>query len=216
MATGYPKPMSHPEQEACVRLAKQGDRTARHRLITRNMRLVAHKTRQFRGKVRDMEDLLSVGMIGLIKAVDSYDPARGTPFANYACQCIENEVRMHLRRDQRHRSETSLDLPVSSEAGDRTMLDVLVEADDLASEVTRRLEALEATRLVDLLTPLEREVIESRYGIRGGPILTQREVAERRGVSRPYISRVERRALDRLCAWLGGPPGKGPKGSPNG
>jgi RNA polymerase sporulation-specific sigma factor len=196
--------MSRAEQEACIRLAKQGDRAARHRLITRNMRLVAHKTRQFRGKVRDMEDLLSVGMIGLIKAVDSYDPARQTPFANYACQCIENEVRMHLRKDQRYRSETSLDVPVSTEAGDRTMLDVLVEADDMASEVTRRLQAAEAKKLVDLLSPLEREVIELRYGLGGGPGLTQREVAMRRNVSRPYISRVERRALDRLSAWLSG------------
>lgn len=208
MGTGYPRPMSKPEQDRCIQLARAGDAEARHTLISRNMRLVAHKTKQFRGKVRDMEDLLSVGMVGLIKAVDSFDPSRQTPFANYACQCIENEVRMYLRRDQRHRAESSLDVPVSADAGDRTILDVLVETDDLATNVARRLQAIEAKRLVDLLTPLEREVIELRYGLTGEPPLTQREVAARRRVSRPYISRIERRALDRLCRWLSGePPG---------
>lgn len=192
------------EQEECIRRARAGDGGARKTLIARNMRLVAHKTKQFRGKVRDIEDLLSVGLVGLIKAVDNYDPDRKTPFANYACQCIENEVRMYLRKNQRIRSEVSLDVPMSLEAGDRTILDVLGETDDLASQVARRLQAVEAVNLVDYLSELEREVIELRYGLNGNQPLTQREVAERRGVSRPYISRVERRALDRLCRWLSG------------
>ncbi len=177
---------------------------ARQRLIARNMRLVAHKTKYWRGKVRDMDDLVSVGLVGLIKAVDSYDPDRKTPFANYACQCIENEVRMYLRKNQKHQSEVSLDVPMSSEAGDRTMLDMIGETEDLADEVTRKIEAFEAKSLVDLLTPLEREVIELRYGLAGERPVTQREVADRKGVSRPYISRIERRALDRLACWLTG------------
>jgi RNA polymerase sporulation-specific sigma factor len=166
------------------------------------MRLVAHKTKHLRGKVRDIEDVLSEGMVGLIKAVDHYDPARETPFANFACQCIENEVRMFLRKDQRRRPDVSLDIPLGSDAGDRTILDFLAEGDDLAVEVGRRIQARQARALVDRLSELEREVIELRYGLRGTLPLTQRQVAALNGVSRPYISRIERRALAKLNAWL--------------
>ncbi|OGS68984.1 MAG: hypothetical protein A2Y96_00025 [Firmicutes bacterium RBG_13_65_8] len=194
--------MSRAEQERCFRLARQGDRAARQCLIARNMRLVAHKTKHLRGKVRDIEDVLSEGMVGLIKAVDHYDPDRKTPFANFACQCIENEVRMFLRKDQRRRPDVSLDIPLGSDAGDRTILDFLAEGDDLAVEVGRRMQAGQARALVDRLSELEREVIELRYGLRGTLPLTQRQVAALNGVSRPYISRIERRALAKLSAWL--------------
>lgn len=195
--------MSRTEQERCLKLAGCGDAIAREKLIARNMRLVAHKTKHLRGKVRDLEDVLSEGMIGLTKAVDHYDPARQTPFANFACQCIENEIRMFLRRDRKHRQDVSLDIPLSRDAGDRTMLDFLAErGEDLAVDVARRLEAVEARNLVGRLTGLEREIIELRYGLSGQPPLTQRQVAGIRGVSRPYISRIERRALRRLAQWL--------------
>lgn len=166
------------------------------------MRLVAHKTRHLRGKVRDLEDVLSEGMIGLIKAVDRYDPERQTPFANFACQCIENEIRMFLRRDQKVRHDVSLDIPLSGDSGDRTMLDFVESGEDVAIDVARRIEGLEARRLATKLEGLEREIIDLRYGLSGRPPLTQRQVAAIRGVSRPYISRVERRALRRLARWL--------------
>lgn len=202
MSVGFPRPMSRAEQERCLALASAGDSTAREKLISRNMRLVAHKTKHLRGKIRDLEDVLSEGMIGLIKAVDHYDPQRQTPFANFACQCIENEIRMFLRRDQRHRNEVSLDVSLSGDSGDRVKLDFVESGEDLAQDVTRRMEAAEAKHLTARLKGAEREIIELRYGLTGGAPLTQRQVAIIRGVSRPYISRVERRALNRLARWL--------------
>jgi RNA polymerase sporulation-specific sigma factor len=211
--------MSRDELHRCFELAGRGDALARQRLITQNMRLVAHKTRHLRGKVRDIEDVLSVGLVGLIKAVDSYDPRRETPFASFACQCIENEVRMYLRKDHLRRDLVSLDRPVVSDTGELTRLDALAEDEDLAAGVLRRLEGLAAVGLVKRLAGLEREIVELRYGLRGRPPLTQREVAELKGVSRPYISRIEHRALDRLGVWLEGQeaarPGS-PAGSPEG
>lgn len=202
LVTGFPRPMSRREQERCFKLARQGDRTARQCLIARNMRLVAHKTKHLRGKVADIEDVLSEGMVGLIKAVDNFDPERKTPFANFACQCIENEVRMFMRKDQRRRPGISLDVPLGNSAGDRTILDLMADDEDVATVVARRMQANKARELVAGLSPLEREIIELRYGLRGLPPLTQRAVAALRGVSRPYISRIERRALRRLSSWL--------------
>lgn|GEM_PF-2468068 len=210
MATGFPRPMSRKEQERCFKLARQGDRAARQCLIARNMRLVAHKTKYLRGKVADIDDVLSEGMVGLIKAVDHYDPDRKTPFANFACQCIENEVRMFLRKDQRQRPDVSLDVPLGSTVGDRTILDFLSDDEDMATTVSRKIQARSARALVARLPDLERDVIELRYGLRDAQPLTQRSVAALKGVSRPYISRIERRALRRLCSWLSdGFPGSG-------
>jgi RNA polymerase sporulation-specific sigma factor len=194
--------MSRVEQERYLALASAGDSVARETLISRNMRLVAHKTKHLRGKVRDLDDVLSEGMIGLIKAVDHYDPGRQTPFANFACQCIENEIRMFLRRSQRHNNDISLELPLSGESGDRVVLDFMESGEDLAHDVMRRIEGAEAKELAARLQGIEKEIIELRYGLSGQPPLTQRQVAAIRGVSRPYISRVERRALRRLAHWL--------------
>jgi RNA polymerase sporulation-specific sigma factor len=194
--------MSRAEQDVCLKLASGGDARAREKLISRNMRLVAHKAKHLRGKVRDIEDVLSEGMVGLIKAVDHYDPERKTPFANFACQCIENEIRMFLRRDLKRSQDVSLDIPLSDAAGDRTVLDLLTHGEDVAVDVARRLQGLEARALAHRLVGLERDIILLRYGLTGQPPLTQRQVANIRGVSRPYISRIERRALRRLARWL--------------
>ena len=194
-----PPPLSAEEETAAVAACQAGDRKARDTLIEHNLRLVVFLARKFESSGVGTEDLISIGTIGLIKAVDTYNPARRVRFASYASQCIENEIRMHLRRIRREGTTTSLQEPIEAGDGGLTVADVL--PDDFVMEehceqtdTARRLRALVAA-----LPARDRELLALRYGLDGRAPMTQRQVAARFGISRSYISRLEKRALASLA-----------------
>lgn len=203
---GFPQPLSPEEEAEYVRRMRAGDEEARAVLIERNLRLVAHVVKKFDSAGED-EDLISIGTIGLIKAIDTYDPAKGTRLGTYAARCIENEILMYFRATKRARRDISLQDPigVDRDGNEITLMDVLqadqAEMDDV---VARRLLLRRLLDLLQELPPRERKVLELRFGLGGGGRRTQREVARELGISRSYVSRIEHRALQKLWAALAG------------
>lgn len=196
----FPKPLSAKEERQALEEMAQGDRRARQRLIEHNLRLVAHIIKKHYAGARDQEDLVSIGTVGLIKAVDTFDSRKGPRLATYAARCIENEILMHFRAAKKTERDLSLSDPIDSDSEGHplTLMDVLAQEDTLAEDLERR---VALSRLGDYinecLEPREREIICLRYGL-GGPPHTQWQVAERLGISRSYVSRLETRALDKL------------------
>jgi RNA polymerase sporulation-specific sigma factor len=198
----FPPPLSE-EEEAKVLLQKeQGNEDARKTLIERNLRLVAHIVKKFDGATDDQNDLISIGTIGLIKAVDTYNQHRKTRLATYAARCIENEILMHLRATRKNKAELLLHDPIGAdkEGNEITLIDVLgSEADEVALKVEGMLEEKRLVEKVeDTLTCREKRVIEMRYGLKDGIRRTQREISRYLGISRSYVSRIEKRALTKL------------------
>lgn len=198
----FPPPLSE-EEEAKVLLQKeQGNEDARKTLIERNLRLVAHIVKKFDGATEDQNDLISIGTIGLIKAVDTYNQHRKTRLATYAARCIENEILMHLRATRKNKAELLLHDPIGAdkEGNEITLIDVLgSEADEVALKVEGMLEEKKLVEKVeDTLTCREKRVIEMRYGLKDGIRRTQREISRYLGISRSYVSRIEKRALTKL------------------
>lgn len=201
----FPRPLSPAEELQYVQRMRQGDEQARAVLIERNMRLVAHVVKKFDGVGED-EDLISIGTIGLIKAIDTFDPTKGTRLGTYAARCIENEILMYLRGTRRSRRDMSLHDPigVDRDGNEITLMDVL-QADNLDMDeiVSRRMLLRSLLDRVQELGPRERRVLELRFGLGGGGRRTQREVAKELGISRSYVSRIEKRAMKKLFALLG-------------
>ena len=201
----FPRPLS-PRQEAEAFAAfKAGDAAARDRLIRHNLRLVAHVVKKYYAVPGDAEDLISIGTIGLIKAVNSFDAAKQARFSTYASRCIENEVRMSLRRQRKEPAAVSMSEPI--EAGRESALtvqDVVPDDFSLAEDCEGRDEAARLRRLVEALPARQRRVVVLRYGLGGQPPMTQQQVAGLLGISRSYISRIEKAAVDRLRAALAG------------
>ena len=196
----FPKPLSAKEERQALEAMAQGDRAARTRLIEHNLRLVAHIIKKHYAAARDQEDLVSIGTVGLIKAVDTFDCSKGSRLATYAARCIENEILMHFRAAKKTERDMSLSEPIDtdSEGHPLTLMDVLAQEDTIAEDLEQRV-ALSRLReyLRECLEPRERQIIDLRYGLRGAP-LTQWQVAERLGISRSYVSRLETRALEKL------------------
>ncbi len=196
----FPKPLS-PEREAEL-LAKmeQGDEDARNVLIERNLRLVAHIVKKFDNTGEDADDLISIGTIGLIKAINTFDMRKQTRLATYAARCIENEILMHLRSTKRLRSEVMLDDPIGSdkEGNEITLMDILSSDQDVAETVETSVEQQKMLQRIARLSKREKKVIELRYGLLGGIRKTQREISRSLGISRSYVSRIEKRALGKL------------------
>ncbi|MDR0381957.1 MAG: RNA polymerase sporulation sigma factor SigK [Oscillospiraceae bacterium] len=197
----FPRPLSaREEKEALERLAA-GDQSMRALLIEKNMRLVAHVIKKYYTTASDQEDLLSIGTIGLIKAISSYRPDRDVKLPTYACKCIQNEIFMYFRRQRRRAGEISLSEPIETdrEGGALALIDVL-SADDLVLEKMEKAEsAVLLRRLVqETLDDREREIVELRYGLHRQCPLTQRAVAARLRISRSYVSRLEKKALGKL------------------
>ncbi|MBX5476984.1 MAG: RNA polymerase sporulation sigma factor SigK [Clostridia bacterium] len=210
--TAFPKPLSRREEAECLRRMAAGDREARAKLIEHNLRLVAHIVKKFDGCGEDPEDLISIGTIGLIKGIETFDPNKGTRLATYAARCIENEVLMHLRSAKKTRGEVFLQDPIGSdrEGNEITLMDVLRDnAEPIADEVGRRLEASQLRELFDVLDERERTVLALRYGFHNGEELTQQEIAHILGISRSYVSRIEKKAVRKLSAALQTKLGKG-------
>ena len=196
-----PSPLTREEEGELIARLGQGDPEARARLIEHNLRLVVYIARRFENTGINIEDLISIGTIGLIKAVGTYQPAKSIKLATYASRCIENEILMHLRKTSSQKTELSLDEPLNTDWDGNELLlsDILGTESDL---VMKPIEAdVDRQLLSDALEKLEdreREIITLRFGLDGRPERTQKEVADRLGISQSYISRLEKRIISRL------------------
>ena len=202
MNTGsFPRPLSEDEERHYLTLAKDGDLEARNILIERNLRLVAHIVKKYYTQVSDQEDLISIGTIGLIKGIETFDDSKGARLATYAARCVENEILMHFRSQKKSAQDVSLSdyIDSGSDGTPLELMDVVAEDWDLLEQISAR-EQVELLRraIPQCLTPCEQQVIELRYGLKGQPPKRQREVAQATGLSRSYISRIEKRALQKL------------------
>ena len=197
----FPKPLSAKEEREYLGRMAQGDPDARAVLIERNLRLVSHICKKYYSKTNDNEDLISIGTIGLIKAVDSFDYTKGTRLSTYASRCVENEILMYFRSTRKSAQDVSLSdyIETGTDGAPLELMDVICEDCDLLEQVSDR-EAVFRLRqaMGRCLTEQERTVVILRYGLGGRAPLRQRQVAERLGISRSYISRIEKRALQKL------------------
>ena len=202
----FPKPLSPVEEKIWLERCREGDQEARNILIERNMRLVAHVAKKYQNTDYDMEDLLSVGTIGLIKAVNSFHIDRGSRLATYAAKCIENEILMLLRASKKYTKEVSLYEPIGVDKdGEAVSLVDVIEMDNkevleeliLDQDIQELYEAYESC-----LKEQEKEVIGMRYGLFGKQPRTQREIAAALGISRSYVSRIEKKAVEKLRAGM--------------
>ena len=206
----FPPPLPTKEEEEAFRRARAGDEEARQTLILHNLRLVSHIVRKYYATASNQEDLVSIGTIGLVKAVDTFKIDNGARFATYAAKCIQNEILMHFRSQKKRSAEVSMNetIDVDRDGNPLTYNDVISSEEDLPEEVMRSVEAARALNLVRTrLDPRERQVITLRFGLNGVPALTQKEVADRLGISRSYVSRIEKAAIDKLKEGFGLPPG---------
>lgn len=203
LVTGYvnqsfPQPLNKEEEKLYFERWLKGDRDAYQVLVEHNLRLVAHVAKKFDSSGIDHDDLISIGTVGLIKAVETFQPTKGTKFATYAARCIQNEILMQLRALKKTRKDVSLNSPIGTdkEGNEITIGDVLgSDTDDTEEEVSKRLEIKSMMKLMDILDERERRVIELRFGLADGEEWTQNEVADALGISRSYVSRLEKRAL---------------------
>lgn len=197
----FPQPLNEAEEAKYLELLEQGDEEARAVLIERNLRLVAHIVKKFDGTVEDNDDLISIGTIGLIKAIKTFKRNKGTRLATYAARCIENEILMHLRATKKNRVEVSLydSIGVDKEGNEISLIDVLgTEAEVVLDTVESLFEQRRLLEKVKKLSYREKNVLQLRFGLVNGIRKTQREIARKLGISRSYVSRIEKRALNKL------------------
>ena len=197
----FPKPLPPEEEAKYLRLAAEGNKEAKDILVKHNMRLVAHIVKKYNGAA-ETDDLISVGSIGLIKAIDTYEPSRGTRLATYTARCIENEILMFIRAGKKHKSNVSLSDPVGTDkdGNELTIMDLLFEKEDkvFGSVEQSLMQEKFLAAVKRLLDERETTVICLRYALAGGVPMPQREVARRLKISRSYVSRIEKRALEKL------------------
>ena len=200
-AAAFPPALTRTEEEECLRQLAAGDDAARQKLISHNLRLVAHITKKFYSPDREQEELISIGTLGLIKAVSSFNTEKGARFATYAARCIENEILMHYRAKKKTAGEVFFDDPLEydKDGNALTLLDIMPDSTDLETQVEQSMQEKQLYRFLETrLGKREWTVIARRYGLFGYPVQTQREVAETLGISRSYVSRIEKRALTLL------------------
>ena len=196
-----PTPLTREEEAQVIARLEQGDEEARQTLIERNLRLVVYIARRFENTGVNLEDLISIGTIGLIKAVGTYQPAKSIKLATYASRCIENEILMYLRKIAAQKSELSFDEPLNTDwDGNQLLLsDVLgTDADVVLRPIEADVDRQLLRQALEGLDPREREIVSLRFGLNGGRERTQKEVAQRLGISQSYISRLEKRIIQRL------------------
>jgi RNA polymerase sporulation-specific sigma factor len=197
----FPHPLSEEDERTCLQAVKRGDMKSRNTLVEHNLRLVAHIVKKFDPHPQEIEDMISIGSIGLVKAINTYQDDKGTRLATYASRCIENEILMHLRATKNDKNELHLFDPLGpdDEDGDVSYMDIIHGAEpDVAEMVTAKVQAESVLARLSILDAKEREVLELRYGLCGRPQKTQREIARLLGISRSYVSRIEKRALAKL------------------
>ena len=198
------QPLSTQEEEQLLQKMREGDVSCRNRLIEHNLRLVAHVVKKYSNTIYETDDLLSIGTIGLIKAIDSFNQEKGIRLATYASRCIENELLMLMRSGKKQSKEVSLYEPIGSDKEGNTiqLLDVCVaEEVNIVEQMEEKQKLAKLREYIDkVLSEREKEIIILRYGLYGGREITQREIAERLNISRSYVSRIEKKALKKLKA----------------
>ncbi|MGB2992098.1 MAG: RNA polymerase sporulation sigma factor SigE [Paenisporosarcina sp.] len=203
-----PHPMNREEEARTIEAFMNGDLTARDTLIERNLRLVVYIARRFENTGSHIEDLISIGSIGLIKAIETFNTEKKIKLATYASRCIENEILMHLRKTSRLKSEVSFDEPLNSDADGNELLlsDILGTDDDIiAEDVEKKIERQFMFSAIDLLDKREKYIMECRFGLNGQEEMTQKEVADMLGISQSYISRLEKKIIHDLREELNQP-----------
>lgn len=197
----FPQPLSADKEAECFRLMKQGDGAARGRLIEHNLRLVAHIIKKYYSASGEQDELISVGSVGLIKAVSTFDYDKGTRFATYASKCIENEILMYFRSRRKSSGDLCMDAPIDTDKDGNsiTLMDIIADTDNMTERIENSLNAEKLYSVIPkCLHGRELNIVILRYGLYGGKAHTQREVAKMLGISRSYVSRIEKRALEKL------------------
>ena len=187
----FPKPLSAKEERACLERVAQGDPEARATLIEHNLRLVAHIIKKYYAAQKDQDDLISIGTIGLIKAISTFKYDKGTRFATYAARCIENEILMYFRNQKKSAQDVYISDPIDTdkEGNSLSLMDIIAEDDNIVDRIDLRIKTEHLYRyLGEVLTPREQSIIEMRYGLFGRHPMTQREVASKLRISRSYVS----------------------------
>ena len=199
--SSFPPPLSREEERMYLEKMNQGDTQAKNIVIEHNLRLVAHIIKKYYSNYNDQDDLISIGSIGLIKAINSFDYEKGTRLATYAAKCIENEILMYFRSAKKTSQEISLNEPIESDSDGNpiTLIDVMYSDDTIAEDIDKKIKIRKLSKYIEFLTnEKEKEIIIKRYGINGEKPLTHREIAKSMGISRSYVSRIEKRALIKL------------------
>ncbi len=197
----FPKPLSAQEEQMYLQRSAAGDLEARNILVERNLRLVAHILKKYYASSADQDDLISIGTIGLIKAISTFDSSKGTRLATYAGRCIQNEILMYFRAQRKTTGDVSLSdlIETGKDGSSLSLIDVLCSDVDMFEQAHMRSESQRLIRLFDqVLSDRERQILIWRYGLGGDSPLPQREVARRLGISRSYVSRIEKKALSKL------------------
>ncbi len=191
-AGSFPRPLNAREEQECLEKMKRGDKAAKAKLIEHNLRLVAHIVKKYYSGSGEQDDLISIGTIGLIKAVNTFDSSKGIRLSSYAARCIENEVLMYFRSSRKNSQDVSINEPIDTDKDGNalTLMDIMAAEDNILENLDCKMKSEQLRSYIDeVLTPRERTVIRLRYGLDGGKPLTQREVAQRLGISRSYVSR---------------------------
>ena len=197
----FPAPLSAKTERELFEKMKCGDESARARLIEHNLRLVAHIVRKYYFSYKCQDDLISIGSIGLVKAIDSFNYKNGTRFATYGAKCIQNEILMYFRAQKKLLNEVSINdtIDMDRDGNPLTYEDIIYTDDTIAEDIDRKLHTEKALRLIkEILSPRERKILVLRYGLNNRPVMTQKEVSKLLGISRSYVSRLEKSALDKL------------------
>lgn len=197
----FPRPLSKKDEEMYLERSRKGDVSARNKLVEHNLRLVAHIIKKYYSNVSDHEDLVSIGTIGLIKAINTFDPEKNIKLSSYASRCIENEILMHFRNGRKSAHDVSLSetIETDKDGNPLTLMDVLTDERDFTEELDIKINSEKLKDyLYSALDSRERKVLILRYGLDGKEPLTQREVAEELGISRSYISRIEKKSIEIL------------------
>lgn len=206
MSSSFPLPLSENEEKVYVELMEAGDPNAKDVLIERNLRLVAHIARKYTGPNTSQEDLISIGTIGLIKAINTYTSKRAARLATYAARCIENEILMSIRTSKKNKQEVSISLPIGTDkdGNEISFNDILgTDPDEIVDNLNLKFQVRELYGVIyKVLSPREREIINLRYGLDGQGPRTQREIAASMDISRSYVSRIEKKALSKLRSEL--------------
>lgn len=200
-AGSFPKPLSAEEEKYYLEQAATGNLEARNVLVERNLRLVAHILKKYYASASDQDDLISIGTIGLIKAISTFDGSKGARLATYAGRCIQNEILMYFRSQRKSAGDISLSdiIETSGDGGNLSVMDVLASDEDLFEETYLRSETKKLLAVIDkALSKREKQIVILRYGLGNRKPLPQREVAEQLGISRSYVSRIEKKALEKL------------------
>ncbi|MDD4719190.1 MAG: RNA polymerase sporulation sigma factor SigK [Bacilli bacterium] len=197
----FPEPLSREEEEVCIEKTKEGDLDARNKLIEHNLRLVAHIVKKYDHNKDDVDDLISIGTIGLIKGIDSYSNKHGTRITTYCARCIENEILMYFRGNKKNNKNMSINESIGfdKDGNEITFLDILkTPKPDYALDIHKQDSIDLLKRYFNILTEREQEIVIKRYGLNNNDEVTQKEIAKQLGISRSYVSRIEKRALTKI------------------